>query len=77
MCNRKDCGCKNNLETSSTAKAKEHIPSGLLMFTMSSFKSIEKKHDAYRSKDCIKKFFESLREHAIKKKMKLLRKKQQ
>ena len=67
MCNRKDCGCKNNLENSSTAKAKEYIPSGFLMFTISSFKSIEKKHDVYRSRDCMKKFFESLREHTIKK----------
>ena len=83
MYDRKDCGCKNNLENPSTAKASEHIPSGLLMFTISSFNSIEKEHDVYRSKDCMKKFCESLREHAIKmfnfkkKKMKLLREKQQ
>ena len=29
-------------------------------------KSIGNKHDVYRDKDCIKKFFESLRKHAIK-----------
>ena len=36
-------GCKNNLENSS--KAKEQIPSGSSMSTISSFKGIENKHD--------------------------------
>ena len=36
------------------------------MSTISSFKNIEKKHDVYRGKDCMKKFCESLREHAMK-----------
>ena len=36
------------------------------MSKISSFKSIEIKHDIYRSKDCIKKFDESVREHAMK-----------
>ena len=35
------------------------------MFVISSFKSIEKKHDAYRGKDCMKKFCESLREYTM------------
>ena len=45
--------------------------------------SIENKHDVYRCKDCMKKFCESLREHAMeknnfrKKEMKLLTKEQQ
>ena len=53
------------------------------MSTILSFKSIENKHDAYRGKDCMKKFYESLREYAMKKinfkkiKMKLLRNEQQ
>ena len=53
------------------------------MSTISSFRSIEKKHDVYRGKDCIRKFYESLREDAMKKlilkrnKMKLLTKEQQ
>ena len=53
------------------------------MSTISSFKDIENRHDVYRGKDCIKKFYESLREHAMKiinfkkKKMKLLLDKQQ
>ena len=73
-------GYKNNPENSSTAKVSEHIPSGFSMSTISSFRSIEKKHDLYRGKDCMKKICEFLREHAIKinnfkkKKMKLLAK---
>ena len=35
------------------------------MSTTSSFKSIENKYDVYRGKDCMKKFFESLREQAM------------
>ena len=34
--------------------------------TILSFKSIESKHDVYRGKDCMKTFYESLREHAVK-----------
>ena len=33
---------------------------------ISSFKSIENKDDVYRGKDCMKRFCESLREHARK-----------
>ena len=61
----------------------EHIPSGFSMSTIPPFKSIESKHDVYRCKDCMKKFCESLREHAMKiinfkkEKMKLLTKEQQ
>ena len=53
------------------------------MYTISSFRSRENKHDVSRGKDCTKKFCESLREHAMKvihfkkKKMKLLTKEQQ
>ena len=53
------------------------------MLTISSFKSIEKKHAVYRGKDCMKKLCKSLREHAMKiinfkkKNMKLLTKEQQ
>ena len=53
------------------------------MSTISSFKSIENKHNVYRGKDCTKNFCETLREHAMKirnfkkKKMKLLTKEDQ
>ena len=36
------------------------------MFTISSFRRIENKHDVYRGKDCMKKFCEFLREHPMK-----------
>ena len=76
-------GCKNNPENSSTSKVRVHIPSGFSMSTISSFRSIENKHDMYRGKDCMKTFCEFLREHTMKtinfkkKKMKLLTKEQQ
>ena len=44
-------GGKNNPENSSTSKVSEHIPSGFSMSTISSFRSIENKHDVYRGKD--------------------------
>ena len=56
-------GCKNNGEKSSTTKVGVHIPSGFSMSAISSFKSIENKHDVYIGKDCMKKFCESLREY--------------
>ena len=59
-------GCKINPENSSTTKVREHIPSGFSMSTISLFRSIENKHDVQRDEDCMKKFCESLREHAIK-----------
>ena len=75
--------CKNNPGNSSTTKVSEHIPSDFSICIISSLRSIENKHDAYRGKDCMKKFCESLREHEMKiinfkkKKMKLLPKEQQ
>ena len=38
-------GCKNNSENSSTTKISEHIPSGFSMSKISSFRSMENKHD--------------------------------
>ena len=73
-------GCKNNSENSSTTKVSNHIPSDFSTSTISSFRRIENKHDVYRGKDCMKKFDESLRGHAMKiinfkkKEMKLLTK---
>ena len=71
-------GCKNK-----ATKVSEHTSSGFLMPTISSFISIENKHDVYRGKDCMKRFCEFLREHTLniinfkKKIMKLLTNKQQ
>ena len=41
-------GCKNNPENSSATKVRQHIQSGISISTMSSFTSIENRHDAYR-----------------------------
>ena len=74
-------GYKNNPENSYTTRVSERISSGFSMSTISSFKSIENKHDVYRGKDCMKKFCESLREQVMSiinyKKMNLLTKDQQ
>ena len=41
-------GWKNNPKNSSTTKVSEHIPSGFSMSAISSFRSIENKHNVYR-----------------------------
>ena len=75
--------CKSNPENLPTTKVSEHMSSGFSMSTISSFRSIKYKHDVYSGKNCMKKFCEFLREHAIntinfkQKKMKLLTKEQQ
>ena len=56
----------NNQEKSSTAKVSEHILCDYLMSTIWAFDDIKNKHDLYRGKDCMKKFCESLKGHAIK-----------
>ena len=61
--------CKINRKNLCTAKVSEHIPSSFSMSTISLFKSIEKKHDVYRGKNCMKNFGEYSREHAMKKKL--------
>ena len=63
---KKNDGCKNYPENWSTVKASEHILSGFSITVVSSFRSIENKHDEYRGKDCKKKFCEFLRLHAMK-----------
>ena len=59
-------GFKSNPENSSTTKLNEHIPSDFSVSKISSFRSIENKDDVYRGKDCMKKFCQSSREHAVK-----------
>ena len=58
----KIAGCKNNPGNSYTTKVSKHIPSGFSIYTISSSRSIENKHDEYRVKDCMKRFCEFLRE---------------
>ena len=43
----------------------KQIPSSFSMSTVSSIKSRENKHEVQRGKDCMKKFCEPLREHAM------------
>ena len=74
--------CKNNPKNSSTTRIREHISSVFSMSAISSFRTIENKHDVYRGKNCLKMFYEFLRYHAMKiiskrKKMKFLTKEQQ
>ena len=42
-------------------KVSEYIPSGFSMSTISSFTSIENKHDVYRGKDFYEKVFQILK----------------
>ena len=56
--------CTNNPENSSTAKKEEHTPCVYSMSTIWAFDHIENKHTLYHGKDYMKKFCESLREHA-------------
>ena len=76
-------GCKNNPENSSTTKVSVNIPSDFSMSPISLFRRILNKHDLYGRKDCMKRFCEFLRKHAMKitnsktKKIKLLTTEQQ
>ena len=62
-------GCKN----SSATKISEHILCGYSMSAIWGFDHIENKHISYHGKDCMRKFYNSLREHL--KKLILKRKK--
>ena len=46
-------GCKNNPKNSSTTKVSEYIPLVFSMSAISSFRSIQNKHDVYRGKNCM------------------------
>ena len=49
-------GYESNPENLSTKKVSKYTPSGFSMSTISSFKSIENKHDVYRGIDCMENF---------------------
>ena len=59
-------GFKKIPEQSFTTKESEHILSCFSLSPISSFRSIENKHDVNRGKDCMKKFCGSLIEYAMK-----------
>ena len=58
--------CKINLRKTSATKVGKHILRAYSVRTIWAFDNIENKHNAYRGKDCIKKFCESLKEYVIK-----------
>ena len=80
---KKNDGCKNNPENSSTTKVSKHIGLGFATLLISSFRSIGNMHDVYRGKDCMEKYCKLSKDHAMKlinfkeKKLKLLTKEQQ
>ena len=59
-------GCKNSSENLPTTKVSDHIPSDYSMPTISLFRSIENKHDVCQGKNCMKKFWDVIGEHATK-----------
>ena len=58
--------CINNPNKSSTTKINKHTPSGYSIFTHCSFDESKNKLDYYRGDDCMKKFCNDLRAHAMK-----------
>ena len=58
--------CWHNPEKLSTTKWDEHIHCGYSRLTIWRFFGIENQHDVCKGEDYIKKFCESLREHAMK-----------
>ena len=58
--------CQNNPNESSTTEVNKHVPSGYSLDTHCSFDQTKNKLNYYRGKDCMKKFFKGLREHATK-----------
>ena len=61
---RKIDECANNPKKSSTMKIDKHITCGYSTSTIWGFDHIENKNSLYRGKDFMKKFCDSLKEHA-------------
>ena len=58
--------CINNPNESSTTEINKHTTSGYSIFTSCSFDESKNKINYYRGDDCMKKFCNDLREHAMK-----------
>ena len=56
--------CINNPNESFTTKINKHTSSGYSIFTSCSFDELRNKLNYYRGKDCMKKFFKDIKEHA-------------
>ena len=61
---RKIDRCENNPENSWTTKIDGHIPCGYSISTICGFDHIENRHILYRGKDCMRTFYDSLKENA-------------
>ena len=61
-------GSENNPEKPLSTKIGKRIPCVYSMSTIWGFDHIKNKHTSYRGKDCMKRFYESLREQANRKK---------
>ena len=57
---------QNNPNESPTTEINKHVLSGYSLFTHCSFDKTKNKLDYFRGKDCMKRFYKDLREHAIK-----------
>ena len=57
---------KNDSQNLFKRKVSEYIPLSFSIFTISWFRSIEKKHEVYKGKDCMKNFCNSLRKDVMK-----------
>ena len=57
--------CKDNPENSFTTKVSKRVACVYSISTIHAFDNEKGKHDKYRGKDCMKKFFKDIRKHAI------------
>ena len=58
--------CHINPNESSTTKKNKHTPYGYSMFTYCSFDAAKNRLGYYRGQDCMEKFCNDLKEHAMK-----------
>ena len=58
--------CQNNTEKFYTEKKTKHTPFSNSLFTNCSFDATKNKLDCYRGEECMKRFCEGLRDHAMK-----------
>ena len=57
---------QNNFEKSYTEKKTKYTPSGYSWFTNCSFDATKNRFDCYKGEDCMERFCEDLRDHAMK-----------
>ena len=62
---KKEQSRQNNLENSYTERKAKHKPSGYSWGLICSFDTTKSRHNFYRDKDCIERFWKDLKEFAI------------